>query len=322
MQKLNRTFNRSFVRTWLPIILGMITGCTLSWLHVSDITNCDLEDESVIGSDFSNFNAFSQNFDDEKDEILAEDFEETDGDFEPVIITDPDKKPVVDVEANKAKIVRPRYISTELGIREKLFTAVISQSSTIGNLASGINKTLSGHLDKVVFYTENMSAEERNQHNLEGMSITSHEKVGGGPDKDVNMLHQTLLDLFDKYIDIYDWFFIFYDRTYVQPERVLETVNHMSITRLLYMGQPMDTAIVTSINEGESDNKADAYAEKTIAGKYCKKEAGFFLSRALLLELVPKISDCQATITSRNPDVWLGQCILSLTAGKIGQVLI
>ena len=45
-------------------------------------------------------------------------FSDDDGeeDFEPKIITDPNLKPKVDLEANKKKVFRSRYISTELGI--------------------------------------------------------------------------------------------------------------------------------------------------------------------------------------------------------------
>ena len=38
-------------------------------------------------------------------------------------------KPKVDLEANKRKVVRSRYISTELGIRERLVSAVLTQES-------------------------------------------------------------------------------------------------------------------------------------------------------------------------------------------------
>ena len=54
----------------------------------------------------------------------------TEDDFEPKIITDPNLKPKVDLEANKRKVVRSRYISTELGIRERLVSAVLTEEHT------------------------------------------------------------------------------------------------------------------------------------------------------------------------------------------------
>jgi hypothetical protein len=57
-------------------------------------------------------------------------------DFAPRIITDPELKPKIefDAEKNKKKVVRTRYISTELGIREKLVCAVLTTLNTFQSL--------------------------------------------------------------------------------------------------------------------------------------------------------------------------------------------
>ena len=57
-------------------------------------------------------------------------------DFEPRIITDPELKPKIefDAEKNKKKVVRTRYISTELGIRERLVCAVLTTPSSFHSL--------------------------------------------------------------------------------------------------------------------------------------------------------------------------------------------
>ena len=57
-------------------------------------------------------------------------------DFEPKIITDPNLKPRVDLEANKKKVVRSRYISTELGIRERLVSAIITERDSVNTLGN------------------------------------------------------------------------------------------------------------------------------------------------------------------------------------------
>jgi len=297
----------------------MIFGISLSWIHISDFTDCDLDqhlssrsiddygDDISFGNSDVDFDQINQN-----GQGSDEDAEEED--FEPRIITDPALKPKVDPEANK-KVNRPRYISTELGIREKLFTGIISSKSTINSLAVAVNKTLSTHLQKLIFYTEEMSEQEI-ENNPELMTVVPHKGTRSGQEDQVEILFKTLSDFYHKYQDIYDWFYIAYENTYTQPDRILNIVNHMSITRLLYMGVPLDTTIVSTIQGQDKENSNSR--EKTINSKYCQKEGGIIISRALLIELVPRMEDCKSIISSKDPDVWLGQCIISLTAGKIG----
>jgi len=61
-------------------------------------------------------------------------------------------KPKVDLEANKKKVVRSRYISTELGIRERLVSAIITERESVNTLAIAVNKTLAHHLQKLLFF--------------------------------------------------------------------------------------------------------------------------------------------------------------------------
>ena len=53
-------------------------------------------------------------------------------DFEPRIIMDPELKPKVaaDYEKNK-KIVRPRFLKTELGIRDRLICGVVTSRDSL-----------------------------------------------------------------------------------------------------------------------------------------------------------------------------------------------
>ena len=47
---------------------------------------------------------------------------------------------------------RSRYISTELGIRERLVSAIITNEDTVHSMAVSVNKTLSHHLQKLLFF--------------------------------------------------------------------------------------------------------------------------------------------------------------------------
>ena len=291
----------------------------MSWIRVINIGNCNSQTKSQqlassilarkgdsIGPDeYGDEIQLHKSNPDDNDELQAEG--DDDDDFEPRIITDPGKKPKVDLEANKKKIVRPRFISTELGIREKLFTGIISSQNTIDSLGVAINKTLASHLQKIIFYTDkhDEDADSDYKDTIQTLEQQSMTIVSNDENTEVGVLFQSLLHMYNNYQDIYDWFFIMYDHTYASPDRITKIVNHMSITRLLYMGVPMQTSIPSQ-------------DDKIIDGTYCLGEAGFIISRALLIELVPRMNDCISTITTNEADVWLGQCIISLTQGKIG----
>ena len=134
----------------------------------------------------------------------------TEDDFEPKIITDPNLKPKVDLEANKRKVVRSRYISTELGIRERLVSAVLTEEHTVHDMAVAVNKTLSHHLQKLLFFFGTTENPFKNQPQPSGMNIVVHQET-----EPVKILYQTLYYLYQHYQDIYDWFFIATDKTYV-----------------------------------------------------------------------------------------------------------
>ena len=55
--------------------------------------------------------------------------------YEPRIITDPALRPkLTDGDKNKKKIARARYISTELGIREKLVNSILTSANSFKSL--------------------------------------------------------------------------------------------------------------------------------------------------------------------------------------------
>ena len=59
---------------------------------------------------------------------------------------------IIQIQANKKKVVRSRYISTELGIRERLVSAIITERETVNTMAVAVNKTLAHHLQKLLFF--------------------------------------------------------------------------------------------------------------------------------------------------------------------------
>jgi len=56
--------------------------------------------------------------------------------------------------ADQKPVVRPRFYSTELGIKEKLLVAVMTNSSVLRDFGKPLNKTLNHHVDKLLFFAD------------------------------------------------------------------------------------------------------------------------------------------------------------------------
>ncbi|XP_066519583.1 chondroitin sulfate synthase 2 [Hoplias malabaricus] len=203
-------------------------------------------------------------------------------DFEPRIV--PYNKPAQH-EPSK-KVFRAKYASTELGIRERLFVAVLTSKNSLNTLAVASNRTLNHHLDgRLIFFTGT-----RNRKVPHGMFVVAH-----GDERPVPSMFQTVRYLLERHITEYDWFYLVQDDTYTQPDRLKTLVDHLSMDSLLYMG-----------HQGE-------FIGGEVQRRYCQGGAGFLLSRGLLLKLQPYLEHCRTDIVSVKPDEWLGRCIIDYT---------
>ena len=129
------------------------------------------------------------------------------------------------------KLMRPRYISTELGIRDKLFVGVLSSRQTIDTLGVGFNKTVAHHVQKLLFFMDSRSTP------LPGaMSIVSF-----SDEKPQLRPFHMLKYVADHYLQTYSYFLFVTDETYVRAERVLELVSELSISQEVYLGRPVNT---------------------------------------------------------------------------------
>lgn len=178
---------------------------------------------------------------------------------------------------------RAKYASTELGIHERLFVAVMSSKNTLNTLAVAVNRTLNHHLDgRLIFFTGS-----HNRKVPHGMFVVAH-----GQEHTVPNMFQAVQYLLDHYVAEYDWFYILQDDAYIQPDRLKTLVGHLSMDLQLYMGHPGEFI------GGEAQ------------GRYCRGGSGFLLSRALLLKLKVFLERCRTDIVSVRPDEWLGRCII------------
>uniref|UniRef100_A0A3Q3VS86 Hexosyltransferase n=1 Tax=Mola mola TaxID=94237 RepID=A0A3Q3VS86_MOLML len=257
-------------RPALPLILGLSLGCSLSLLMVS-WTQGDTED--ACGDELGNGRLFLGRGDAQRDSRDRA----GDEDFQPRIVPyhkDPNK-------AHK-KVLRTRYIHTELGIRERLLVGVLTSRATLNTLAVAVNRTVAHHFHRTFFFTGLRSTKVPH-----GMTVVAH-----GDDRPVWLMYETVRHLHQHYGSDYDWFLLAQDDTYMQADRLSELVSHLSAGQDLYMGR----------------------AEEFIGGeekaRYCHGGYGYLLSRSLLARLQPHLDTCRNDILSVRPDEWLGRCII------------
>uniref|UniRef100_A0A8B9CR51 Hexosyltransferase n=1 Tax=Anser brachyrhynchus TaxID=132585 RepID=A0A8B9CR51_9AVES len=184
------------------------------------------------------------------------------------------------------KAVRTRYISTELGMRQRLFVGVLTSKSTLSTLAVAVNRTLAHRLERLVYFTGT-----RGRKVPHGMTVVTH-----SDERPIWNMYQTVRYLLDHHVNDFDWFFLVQDDTYTEAHRINRLVAHLSIDTLLYLGRPEEFI------GGDTD------------GRYCYGGFGYLLSRSLLLRLQPHLESCRNDILSSRPDEWLGRCIIDHTA--------
>nr|CAB3230711.1 chondroitin sulfate glucuronyltransferase-like [Phallusia mammillata] len=317
--KLRRVICVNKIRPFLPVIIGISLGFSMSivrmpishedCVHLSK-DNVDRKLNSISRSkesmnDPNNPNAPFETMSKEeafryrKDRDFAPPVYDTLEDFEPRIITDPALLPKVDFQpGSNKKIVRPRFISTELGIREKLVSSIITSRNTFETLGVALNKTFSHHMKKVIYFDGLMKSHSNLPPSASGITLVLHPNANP-----VHILYQTLSYLNSKFGEEYDWFYITTDQSYSEGDRINEIVDHISINRRLYLGNPMQY-------------------EDEIAGTvtYCNMNSGFIISRLLLIDLVPGLDRCledMASVNTLTPDQWLGKCIKRITKAAV-----
>uniref|UniRef100_G1TZM3 Hexosyltransferase n=1 Tax=Oryctolagus cuniculus TaxID=9986 RepID=G1TZM3_RABIT len=126
------------LRPALPLILGLSLGCSLSLLRVSWIQG-EGEDPCIeaVGEPGGPQNPDSRTW-----------LEQSDEDFKPRIVPyyrDPNKP--------YKKVLRTRYIQTELGSRERLLVAVLTSRATLSTLAVAVNRTVAHHFPRLLYFT-------------------------------------------------------------------------------------------------------------------------------------------------------------------------
>lgn len=133
------------------------------------------------------------------------------------------------VASTKAKPVRPRYYSTELGIREKLFVGVLTSEERINSRAVHLNATLSHLVDKLKFFitVQNKVKTSFNLTGVVGFTDTRHKYKP----------FQVIKYIGDSFLLDFDYYFIVNDYSYINIRALKDIANKISVSSNVYLGR-------------------------------------------------------------------------------------
>lgn len=257
----------------LPVVVGLCLGITVHMMLVPFLEEgCDV---SALRQAAAMKRRSVKLPTKESSAIVSGDSE----DFEARIIQVQPSNATVNKEAARPKLVRPRFISTELGIREKLFVAVFTSASTVDKLGVAIDKTLSKHVTKVIFFS---SSKPLSIPTGLPMVTFNDQQPGSLP------LH-VLRYIAEHYADAFDYYMFLSERSYIRGEKLFDMIERISVTTDVYMGVP-----------GPEKN-------------FCAIEGGVIISQSVMSQVLGNIDWCMRNTHLDSPSISLGRCVQHAT---------
>lgn len=226
----------SNTRYLMPLMIGIIVGFALSLL-CTPFYDCENQ-ISQIGSGFFLFsNNQKKIFLDQNQADSEQEHQKEIDEYEPRInLQGKPKSPQKPVQ----KLVRPRYVSTELNIRYKLFVGILSinvKHRLSANLASFLNMSISNlqqqqqnqqsKNSKITFFVNNPNMNEKLLHDSTPPGISV---VNFNDNRDNLLPFHSFKYVTDNYIHNYDWFFFATDETFIRASKV--NLNSFYLTKL------------------------------------------------------------------------------------------
>lgn len=210
------------------------------------------------------------------------------------------KKPVKNV-------IRPRYYSSELGIREKLFIGVMTSQEHINTFATAFNRTTAHLVNKIKFFIYADSV--KTNYKLKNI-------VGFTDTRESRRPFHVVKYIADNYLDEYDYFLLVPDTVYVDARKLVKLLYHMSITFDLYMGgarigldpAPGGSASVDGQSNGEPGNQEEE-APGASDRNYCSLEAGILLSSSVIRKMRNNLERCVRIGSTGDHSVNIGRCV-------------
>ena len=207
----------STIRSFLPVFVGICLGFTLN-VMIAPFLDDTCDPSSVNREQLVKLRDTKALYETEKtSERDQPAVKQKNYDIpQPIkVVHDPHKKPT-----------RPRFVATELGMREKLFVAVLTSQDTMNSFALAVNKTTAHYVTKQMYFSASKSGNVPT-----GMPLISF------ADKNSRFLPLHVLKYISEHFSqTYDYYMFITDRTYIRAEKILELVSHISISEDVHMG--------------------------------------------------------------------------------------
>lgn len=187
--------------------------------------------------------------------------------------------------------VRPKTIAKELMVRKTLFVGVVTAQKFLETRGKAIYETWGKSTPMIQFF----SAEGKSKGTLPVVSLPGVDDTYP-PQKKV---YRMLKYMHDKYIDEYDWFLRADDDVYVRIPKLMEFLNTLDPTKMIYMGQP-------GMGKPQDLERIKLRSDE----HYCMGGPGVIFSNTLLRRLAPHLEECLSNVVvSYNEDLEVGRCI-------------
>ncbi|XP_063833830.1 uncharacterized protein LOC135082999 [Ostrinia nubilalis] len=175
-------------------------------------------------------------------------------------------------------VQRPRYYSTELGMRGSLLAGVLSSEDALDSRVAALNQT-AARLQPAfrVFIAASTVQAAPGRANVVGFTDT----------REMLKPFHALKYLADNYLEEYNFFFLVSDTSFVNARRLSELVSKLSVSQDVYMG---------TIAEDDSH--------------YCTLEGGILLSNSVLRAVHGELDWCVRNSYSPRHHENLGRCVL------------
>ncbi|XP_012278166.1 chondroitin sulfate glucuronyltransferase [Orussus abietinus] len=174
--------------------------------------------------------------------------------------------------------VRPRYYSTELGMRDKLFVGIITSLDYLHSRAIALNKTIAHIVDKVRYF---ITIPEGMKPNVSIPGI-----VGFTDTRTVLKPFHVIKYINDNYLEDYDYYYLVKDSTYINARKLKDIVSKISVSQDVHMGVSSEIEAL------------------------CSLDAGILLSNLVVREIKSNLDWCVKNIYSDSDDINFGRCIL------------
>lgn len=129
---------------------------------------------------------------------------------------------------------RPRYYTTELGIRDKLFVAVLAGVDALmpTGRAAALNASAASALapGTIKFFAAADALAAERMPNVVGFTDT----------REMLKPFHVLKYVADNHLEEYDYFFLLGDSSFLNVRRLVELVRGLSVSEEVYMGTPAD----------------------------------------------------------------------------------